>query len=190
MRPSFTGSTDPNAPYRAAIAALADGNVFANPHAESSETSHPMHPHTAFAGLNPRNQSGSASNASVPVASASTSSTPLVTISALKRYLSDKGHWDADALRLVTVMNRLSKMHLSPQTLYDALEILHQAHHPLCAELNLSNQEIIELKHRIAGIVTNKGGFMLPMQTIFQNCNNNPKQLIIDVLTYMRRGYV
>ena len=189
MRPSSTSSTDPNAPYRDAIASLADGNVFANTQADSSETSHPTHPQTSFAGLNPpRNRGGSASNASASVASASTA-TPQVTISAFKNYLSAMGYLDADAVRLVTVANRLNKTDLRPQTLYDAMQILHQANHPLFAELNLTNQEIRELQHRIAGIVTNKGGFMLPMQKIFQECNNNPKQLIIDILAYVRRVF-
>ena len=188
MRPSSTGSTDPNAPYRDAIASLADGNAFANIRADSFETSHPSHPQTPFAALSPRNRGGSASNPSASVASASTA-TPQVTISAFKNYLCAMGYLDADALRMVTVANRLSKTDLRPQTLYDTMQILHQAHHPLVAELNLTNQEIRELRHRIAGIVTNKGGFMLPMQKIFQECNNNPKQLIIGMLAHIRRVF-
>ena len=188
MRPSSTCSTDPNAPYRDAIASLAEGNVFANTHPDSSETSHPSHPQTPFAALNPRNRGGSASNASDPVASASTA-TPQVTISGFRDYLRAMGYQDADAVRLVTVMNRLNRTDLRPQTLYDAMRILHQANHPLLTELNLTTQELRELQHRIAGIVTNKGGFMVPMQKIFHECNNNPKQLIIDMLAYVRRVF-
>ena len=75
---------------------------------------------------------------------------------------------------------------LSAETLLTALKTAYDTDHPLLATLSVNAHERSGLISRLAGIVTNTGGFKKGIKAALHNSNNNPEQLIINILNYLR----
>ena len=181
MRPS---SADPNAPYRDAISSLVDCNFFADDSAEhTDDTANATHP-SYFAGLNPRTESDSRGpNATTEIA---TSSRPPVTASTILRYLRDTGDVSSGTISDGTVDNRLDLVNLSAETLLIALQTANSPDHTVLANLGVNPSERFEIRNRLAGIATNKSGFGKAIKMAAINSNDNPQQLIANLLDYLR----
>ena len=184
MRPS--SSSDPNAPYRAAIASLVDCNFFKDEQAEQPDVAHASYEHSPFVGLSPRG--ASSSNPCHAIEDRGASSASQVTIETVLEYLSERGR--GSQLVYGTINNRLNSSNLSAATLLSALKAADTTHYPLWATLGVSAYERAELINRLSGIVTNGGGFKKGIKAAVQNSNNDPEQLIANVLQYGRNlGY-
>ena len=183
MRPS--SSSDPNAPYRAAIASLADCNFFTDEQAEQPDTHNAARQHSPFAGLTPRG--ASSSNDLSSVADAVPPSASQVTIATIKDYLRDKGHLHSDAsLKDTTIENRLNSTNISRETLLNAIKTACNPDHPLLATLSINPYERYELINRLDGIVSHKQGFRQEIRSAMQKSNNDPEQLIANILNHLR----
>ena len=181
MRPS--SSYDANAPYRAAIASLGNCNVFENEQAEQPDTANTTHQHSPFAELSPSR--ACSSNPCHAIADAGPSSVSDITISTVCQYLREKKHLFSP-MSNGTILTRLDSVKLSPETLLAALKTAHDANDPLLANLSINNSERAELISRFIGILTRKQGFHKSMREVIQNSNNNPEQLIENLIHYMR----
>ena len=180
MRPS---SPDPNSPYRAAIASLADCNFFTDKQVEEPDSANTLSQPPSFAGLLPRSTTyGIVPNAASNIA---TSSAP-ITILTLQRYLIEKGYSANRFLADATVQMRLQSGNISAETLLVALQIAHNPNHSLLNRFRVSNQEREELIYRLAGITTNDAGFHQAIRTEIRNAQNNPEQLVTNLLEYLR----
>ena len=179
MRPS---SSDPNAPYRAAIASLADCNFFADEGAEQPETAAANNQQNPFTGLLPENIAQTNRSQTTPEVGTSTASS--VTISTIMQFLREKGYVPYSYLLETTMQSRLNEANLSAETLLIALKTVHEA--PSLAAFGMRNAEKLPLMLRLAGIITHRNGFPQSLRRVTQNCNNNPSQLITDVLQYVR----
>ena len=180
MRPS--SSSDPNAPYRAAIASLVDCNVFPDEHAEQADSANTTHPHSPFAELSPRR--GSPSIPPSAITDAGPSSATSITIDTVLEYLREQGRVSNLVYR--TINNRLNSSNLSAATLLTALKAAYDTHHPLWATLGVNEYERYELINRLDGIVSHCAGFNKGVKAAAQNSNNDPEQLIANLLHYVR----
>ena len=209
MYPSRPSSTDPNAAYRDAIAAFADNRIAEQEDHTEGESRYDaaINQPNSLAPLNPRRRTnqdrlnviahnlGSGvrvamemmAHSATPSATTdvATSSAPPVTVDTIRQYLRENGYFDSNMVD-VTIQNRLDAVHLSTETIFTALQILHDDHHPLIARLNMSNSECDSIFYRLAGIVMKKNGFQEPIRTATLNANNNPDQLIANLLQYLR----
>ena len=185
MRPS---SSDPNEPYRAAIASLVDCNFFADEPTEQLETSHPTSHQDSFSELRPR----STTQSLVPGASAEigTSTASPITVSTIRQYLLEKRLVNKFFLMDMTIQDRLNEGNLSAETLLVALQTVHNDNHPLLARLGVRDLERSELIYRLAGIATNSAGFRKKMKTAAQSANNNPDQFVAAVLGQIRNPHL
>ena len=183
MRPS---SSDPNAPYRAAIASLVDCNFFADEEPEQPETANPTNQQDPFAGLNPRRLTHSTSP--ISTAEATTSSASPVTVSTIRQYLLEKRTVNKFLLD-ATIQDRLNLGNLSAETFLAALKIADDASHPLLIRLGVRDLERDEIIYRLAGITANSAGFRMAIRTAAQNANNNPDQLVAGILHHIRNLY-
>ena len=183
MRPSSPSSSDPNAPYRAAITSLVDCNFFTDVHSEQPDTANTTHQHSPFAELSPRR--ACSSNPSNAITDAGPSSASQVTIGTVLEYLSERGR-GCDNLRYGTVLSRLQSVNLSAETLLTALKAAFDADHPLLATLGVNPYERSELINRLDGIVNIKSGFRQEIKTAAQNSNDDPEQVITNLLQLMR----
>ena len=183
MHPSSPSSSDPNAPYRAAIASLVDCNFFADKGAELAETAQPRNQQDPFVGLSHRGMRQS--SRSDTTAEATSSSAASVTVDTIRQYLRDKGYKDCNLID-VTIESRFEVANLSEQTYFSAMQILHTPDHPLFAELGLRNEEVASIIYKLSGMITRKNGFTQLLKRITQNCNNNSEQLIIKLLENVR----
>ena len=182
MRPSSPSSSDPNAPYRAAITSLVDCNFFTDVHAEQPDTHSAASQHSPFAELSPRR--GSLSNLPSAITDAGPSSASQVTIGTVLEYLSERGR----GCQLVygTINNRLNSANLSAETMLTALQISHTENHPLLTSLGVNPYERSELINRLDGIVNIKSGFRQEIKTAVQNSNDDPGQVITNLLQLIR----
>ena len=184
MHPSRPSSSDPNAPYRAAIASLADCNFFADAvteqHTQSATTPHPPN---QFAALGPN---GGLTNSHCANVTADIAPPTSVTIDTLRSYLSELGYSGTNLLRDASVHNRLTAAGLTPATLLTALQIVHARRHPLLASLDVDAQQLDDLKNRLAGIVLHSAGFKTRMRNVVADANNDPERLITSVFVYIR----
>ena len=204
MHPSRPSSSDPNAPYRAAIAALAGHPI------DQQEFNHPQpapaqYQQNAHEGLPPRrngnrdhlnqiaHQLGSGVRVAMEIMTprtmpaatldVATSSAAPVTVDTIRQYLSGIGHhgkYMADA----TIQGRLNGANLSTETLLAAIQAAHNPNHPIWAAMGASEFEREAVFSRLSGIVTNKSGFRDLLKTLVRNANNNPEQLIVNLLQY------
>ena len=184
MRPSSSSSSDPNAPYRAAIASLVDCNFFVDDGAEQPETVAANSQQTPFTGLNP-GPIVAQSNRPNTTSEVGTSTASPVTVGTIQQYLHEKGYPDSRLMDLA-IRIRLNSANLSAGTLLSALQITHDANHSLLASLSVSNQEREILISKLVGILINTTGFRGEIKNICQNCNNNPNYLIANLLQYLR----
>ena len=180
MRPSSSSSFDPNAPYRAAIASLVDCNFFADEGAGQPETVSDNRQQTPFAGLRPGHIAQSNSYTMTPEVGISTA--PQVTASTIQQYLLAMGYDSNGFLLETTMQSRLNEGKLSAETLLIALQTVHEADHPLFAALGMRYAEKSLIITKLSGIITHRNGFPKSLRKVIQNCNNNPDQLIANVL--------
>ena len=186
MRPS--SSSDPNAPYRAAIASLVDCNFFADEQAEQPNVANTTHQHSPFAELSPRRASSSREPSAI--ADAGPSSAAHVTIDTIKDYLREKGNLDSDlSLKDTTIENRLNSTNISAKTLFDAIKIACNPDHPLLSTLSINPYQRYELINRLGRIVSYKQGFRQEIKSAMQKSNNDPEQLIANILNHLRNLY-
>ena len=181
MYPSRPSSSDPNAPYRATTPTLID--FFAKEREEHQERADANHQQNPLSALGPRRTThGTAPSATANVGP---SAAPNVTASTIGQYLSERGYAVNILLRNETIEARLSSARLSAEALLAALHIAHDAHHPLLARLGVSDKNRALLLYWLAGIANNKQGFLQPIRTAALNANNNPDQLINNILQYI-----
>ena len=207
MYPSRPSSTDPNAAYRDAIAAFADNRMYGQedhiddePYNEAAQNQS-----NSLAGLNPRrttNQDrlnaiahnlGSGvrvamemiTSNTIPAATTdvATSSAAPVTVDTIRQYLSDIGH-HGKYIANDTIQRRLNEANLSTETLLTAIQTAHNPNHPLWATLGAGQFEREAAFYKLSGIVTNKSGFRDSMKTLVKMANNNPEQLVANVLQF------
>ena len=183
MRPS--SSSAPNAPDRAKQPVLIDFFAKEKEEAEPQERENTNNQQNPLAELSPRSRAHStALDARAEVVGPSTDAD--VSLYTIQRYLRQKGYEPRDFLRYNAVQSRLDSTNLSAKTLLDALKIAEQANHPLWATLNVNADERSDLIHRLTGIVTRVQGFKKGIKTVVQNSNNDPGQLIANILEYQR----
>ena len=192
MRPASSSSSDPNAPYRAAIASLVDCNFFADEKPEQPDTTDLTNPQMnlqtyqpdVFDGISPRRFTQSTcpnptAEATLPLAAAP------VSIATIRQYLRDQGHPNGH-IRDATVESRLFSTNLSAETLLTAIQIAHDANHALLVRLGVSLNDRIILIARLNGIVLTSQGFFTGMRKAVKRANNDPYQLIACILEYLR----
>ena len=182
MRPS--SSSDPNAPYRAAIASLVDCNFFKDEQAEQPDVAHASYEHSPFVGLSPRG--ASSSNDPSAIADAGPSSASQVSVGTIRQYLLEMGHSNTSRLKDNVVKNRLNLSNLSAETLLRAIQYAYDINRPLPENFTVSRNDRAELIYRLAGIITNKSGFLQGTKDAAQNSNNNPEKLITNLLQHIR----
>ena len=207
MNPSRPSSTDPNAAYRDAIAAFADNRIYEQeehindePYNEAAQNQS-----NSLAGLNPRrttNQDrlnaiahnlGSGVRVAmemmtprtIPAATAdvATSSASPATVDTIRQYLSDIGH-HGKYVANETIHRRLHEGNLSTETLLAAIQTTQNPNHPLWETLSASQSHREAVFSKLSGIVTNKSGFRDSIKTLVQMANNNPEQLIANLLQF------
>ena len=117
----------------------------------------------------------------------STSAAASDSIQQVQQYLTDQGYeLPRGFLRDVTIQHRLHSADLSAETLLVALQTLDNPHHPLHVTLGISDHELSTLRNRLAGIVSNRSGFLTPIRTEVLQAGDNPERLIHNLLTYLR----
>ena len=182
MYPSRPSSTNSNPSYRATTPTLID--FFANER-EEQRVRADAHPQpTPLAELGPRRTTPDTvarvmENVGPAVA-------PRVTIVTIERYLLERGFLASSFLKDETIMRRLNAANISAETLLTAFKAAFDADHRLLATLGVHPHERYQLITRLGGIVTSNGGFKTGIKTAIQDSNNDPEQLIANVLHYMR----
>lgn len=209
MYPSRSSSTDPNAAYRDAIAALAD-NCICRQEGQPDDVCHnqsAQNQPNILAGLNPRRTTNRdrlnaiahnistnvgiarqlIRNSEIPTTTleAAPSSGSSINISTVCQYLREKGCGD-NAIADEAIQKRLNSAKLSAETLLAAIETAHDANHPIWLTLRANDSERIELIRRLAGIVSLIQGIRPKMKLAIRNSNNNSEQMIANILDYMR----
>ena len=180
MRPS---STDPNASYRATTPTLID--FFSREREEQQEIADIEPQPDPLAGLSQRGATHHA------VSSATSDGNHAAahdnSIGVIRLFLFQNGYPPDSFLREETVQARLQSGNLSPQTLFAALQIAHDENHPLLVGLGVKKRDFASLKHRLAGIAMSSHGFLSPIRVAAQNANNDPGQLIANILDHIRK---
>ena len=180
MHPSRPSSSDPNAPYRDAIASLANCNFFADDEVTEQPTES-AHLPNQFAALRPHGLTRRGN-----VTAADSAPTPAVTIATLRQYLSALGYSSTNLILDGALQSRLTAAGLSPATLLTALQIAHADHHPLLANLGVNDYQHSELKSRLAGIVIRAAGFRTRIRNVAASADDNPERLITALFNYIR----
>ena len=128
-------------------------------------------------------------NASLPPTAdhGAASALTAVGIQQVQQYLIDQGYeLPRGFLTDVAIQNRLHSADLSAATLLSALQTLYNPQHPLLITLGVSDHELTTLRNRLAGIVSNRSGFLTPIRTEVLQSNDNPELLIRNLLSYLR----
>ena len=216
MHPSRPSSTDPNAPYRAAIAALgghpvnegedAQGQPAPAQYQPMAQEGLPARRHVNRDRLNqiahhlgsgvqialemmtpaqphPENIAGPSNAAAVASQAAAN---PHITVRDVQQYLRMMGYPNI-TMSDQTVRIRLDSAHTSAETILTALQILHDANHPLHARLDIRNHKRQRLIDRLIGIMNRTAAFRAEIRAAIQRANDNPEQLIANLLPYARR---
>lgn len=182
MHPSSPSSSDPNAPYRAAIASLVDCNFLHDEQQEQPDVANSAYQFNPFAELSPRR--ASSSNPSSTIANTGSSSASHATISTVLDYLAERGR--GGQLVYGTINSRLNSTNLSAETLLSALKVTDDANHPFLAAMGVNDFERSELFKRLDGIVNNSSGFKKGIKEAVKNSNNDPQKLLENILYYVR----
>ena len=192
MYPSRPSSSDPNAPYRNAIAAFADhriDGVEGQPDDEPQNVSAQNQPNV-ITDLNPRRTTNRdilntiARNIG-PNIVIGTSSASNVTITTIRDYLREKGEL-RNELMDYTIINRFDSTNISANTFFTSIKIAYSADHPLLTTLRVNSNERSQLIHRLVGIFTRAQSFKPWIRKAMQDSNNDPEQLIANILQSMR----
>ena len=109
-----------------------------------------------------------------------------VTVTTLRSFLRAHGHSGGDFMRDITIQDRLDRANISAGTLLAALQLVNTSNHPLLASIGVSLSERPKLMSKLSGIVNQAAGFRQDVETDAQAANNNPDQLIANVLQAIR----
>ena len=180
MRPS---STDPNASYRATTPTFID--FFAREREEQQEIADIEPQPDPLAGLSQRSATHHA--VSTATSDGNHSAAHDNSIGLIRLFLLQNGYPPDSFLLERTVQARLQSGNLRSETLFAALQIANDANHPLLVRLGVKRRDFKSLKHRLAGIVMSSHGFLSPIRVAAQNANNDPSQLITNILDYIRK---
>ena len=209
MFPSRHSSPDPNAAYTVATSPFVGNLRDAQDRGPDDVTQDApsLHQPAALAGLQPtrptnrdrlnaiarnvRPHVGTAvelmahRNASASTTDDATSSAAPVTVNTIRAYLRARG--GVEGVSETTLQNRLYSADLSAETLFFALQVLADADHPLLSQLNMGNKDRDKVMYRLTGIAMNKSGFLEPIRNVAKNAQDNPEQLIANMLEYVRK---
>ena len=216
MHPSRPSPTVPNAPYRAAIAALG-GNFVNEQEVDQTQPEPGLYQQNAHEELAPRRNTnrdrlnqiahrlGSgvrvalelmtpeqahpenvAGPSNAGVASTQLAVDPHTTVRDIQQYLSRIGYRDGGVADQ-TIRIRLDSANISAATILSALQTLQDPSHPLLVRLGVMNNARNKLIKRLTGVVNSLHGFRPEIRSAIQRANNNPDQLIINLLTYTQR---
>lgn len=215
MHPSRPSSPDPNAPYRAAIAAL--GGNFTNEQEIDQPQPEPHHfQQNAHEGLVPRrklnhdrlNQIAHHLGSGVQVAlelmapeqvqhenvAEPSNTTPPANvpqashanIDTLRWYFDQMGIRHSTDLNDSTIKNRLDSVNLSVEALIAAMDIAHTPNHPTLIASQANENERLIIIASLAKCMKRKDGFDPPVRNAALNANNNPHELIYGILLQLR----
>ena len=177
-RPSFT---DPHAPYRATTPPFID--FFAKESAEQQESADVNTQQNPFAPLAPMETRQTPLSAEIThVGSSAARQATIITI---QRYLLERGYMASSFLMDETIQCRLDAAYISAQTLLTALQIAYDVHHPVLAGLRLSEKERSTLIKRLAGMTQHDARIRQTLAAA-KKSNNNPEQLIVNLLESIR----
>ena len=180
MRPSLL---DINTSYQAALKSIED-HLFSDEEKEQPEIVAANSQQTPFTGLSPGHIAQS--NRPNTTSEVGTSTASQVTIITIQRYLLERGYEANSFLLDAAIQRRLNAGNFSAETLLVAMQTVNNPHHPLMARLSVRDQELAELSVILAGITTMYAGFPPMIRTAIRNANNNPDQLIINLLQNLR----
>ena len=181
---NFPGSpSDKNAPYRAAIQALASGYGYVpNDHTDndgtaspSSASPHAHHPDDRLTEL--------AQTRSRRVASSSSSRTANLAdiVEALRR---SGIHYKRTVFE-DTLLSRLETLEISINTLLSAINIARSAHHTAMQSLNANPDETLAVIGELASII-NYAGAKPHTVTAAKNAENDPARFVANILESIR----
>ena len=182
MRPSRPSSTDSNALYRATTPTLID--FFAKEREEQQEIADANLQQNPLAPLSPRRTTDSI--VATATEDVGPSHIPYVNLGRLRQYIQQSGYPGSTYLKNTTVHSRLDSVNLSTGALFNALQIVQNAHHPSLANLGISEIERNTLIHKLVGIVNQAAGFRPAIKTAALNAHNDPQQLIANLLECVR----
>ena len=181
MYPSRPSFTDPNASYRATTPTLID--FFAKEGPEQPEIADANTQQNPFAPIAPMETRQTSLPAAI--AHVGSSAAPPATIITIQRYLLEKGYAASSFLTDETIQYRFNAANISAQTLLSALQIAYDAHHPFIARFGMSDKERFILIKRLVGITQHDSRFRQTLKAA-QKSNNNPEQLIANLLELIR----
>ena len=180
MHPS--SSSNPNAPHRATPPVLID--FFAKEAAEQQERTATIGQQNPIAQLSPRGRSPRYRPDTIADASPSVDSP--VTVCSLRSFLRTNGHSFGQHIRDETIEGRLNAVNLSAETLLAALEISHTPDHAILRHFAVSQAERNYVISKLKRIVNHTSGFTPQIINAAQHSNNNPNQLIRNILQLVR----
>ena len=219
MHPSRPTSPDPNAPYRAAIAALGgypvnvqedDALGYAAPAQYPQDAQYPQEGLPARRHVNrdrlnqiahhlgsgvqialemmtldqahPENDVGP-SNAAT--ATGQVAANPQISARDIQQYLRAMGYADI-TMADQTLRIRLESANVSAETILRSLEILHDPNHPLLTHLGIRNNKRLKLIDKFIGFASRTQGFRVEIRSAMQGANDNPEQLIANLMPFAR----
>ena len=185
MRPSSASSTsDPNAPYRDAIASLSDCNFLTEDDAANASATDAPRTRAPLEELNPRQRTHHAGPSTTT--DVGPSATAQVTIATLRQFITNKGHRRSHLLRDKTIHERLNGANLSARTFLAALEIIHDPHHALLTALAVTETERQTLITRFVEIMNNSLGFNASTRALALSASDDATQLVSRFVAYLR----
>ena len=180
----FPGSpSDKNAPYRAAIQALAAGYGYVpSDHTDndsnasaSAASPHALHHEDRLTEL--------AQTGNRPAASSSSSRS--ATLAEIVEALRRAGIVYKRTVFEDTLCSRLQMMGISTTTLLAAIKIACSTHHPVMRSLNSNRDEAITVINELASMI-NYAGAKPHIATAANNSDNDPARLIANILETIR----
>ena len=178
---NFPGSPpDKNAPYRAAIQALAAGygyvpNDRTDNASPSAASPHALHHDDRLTEL--------AQTGTRPVASSSSSRT--ATLADIVEALRRSGIHYKRTVFEDTLLSRLETLEISINTLLSAINIARSTHRPIMQSLNANPDEVLTVIGELASII-NYAGAKPHTVTATKNAENDPARFIANILESIR----
>ena len=177
MNPTHRPSFDPNAPYRNTIQALADGyNVIPN----NTITDRPSTQQHPFEGL----RTNIARTQAPP---AQTSAQPANDIGLIFAAFSRAGINYKNPINEAIVRERLDRLNIRPETLFNAIQIANTTDHPMMVRLGANSDYSKAILSALAGIIRHQG-MNKPTQAVANTANDNPYLLVSGIFDNLRAG--
>ena len=180
MQPSRPPFSNPNLPYRPTTPILID--FFAKEREEQQMR--------AEANLQSMPVAGFGQSETIHGCEASASSPASVrpvTLQMLRDAIPDMTvHFSRCRMKDATIQSRLNSVNVSAATLLQALQILNNPHDQRSNSLAMTESERNAVMYRLCGIVTQRAGMREEIRTVVRNAHDNPDQLILHMLAYVR----